>query len=210
MRHRIRFGLVAFAVLSVTAAQAQITEYTTQAAFVAAIQGGFLNATTFGATGATLNIAGNGFSTAVTSSGGTVYSSGTLFGANLPGDVITFTMGGTNVTAFGGNFFASNINDAVQTDTNVTLTVTLNTAASLTTTGFANQFRGFTAPVGTTIASVVLQKGTSSTTEGRYATANNIFLGARLAGGATAPEPATGLLLVGVVGLVAVRRARRP
>ena len=106
---------------------------------------------------------------------------------------INFTSG--NVTAIGGNFFATDLNDAFQA---VSLTVTLSdgTVTTFTPTSIADGFRGFTST--STITSLTI----SAPGQSLYAGLDNLTVGV-----SAVPEPANWALMgLGLAGVVAARR----
>lgn len=107
---------------------------------------------------------------------------------------ITFTSG--NVTAFGGNFFTTDINDDFQS-VEVILTLSDGTVETFLPTSFADSYRGFTSDLAITSLTI------SAPGQSLYAGLDNLTVGM------TVPEP-TSLLLVGLgfAGLVAARRRK--
>ncbi|MGJ7918745.1 PEP-CTERM sorting domain-containing protein [Massilia sp. LXY-6] len=182
-------------------AQADITVYTSQAAFRAAVQAPGLDSyddLSVVQYAETLNRSAGAYTY-------DVYSATGLYGAGGPGDYwlsnttryapMVFSNFSGGVSAFGGNFFASDL-AGQYTLGNVILTAIDGSVVSYGLGGAAaTDFLGFVST--TPLAAIAL------TTDGGtyWPTANNVVL--------AVPEPATyGMLLAGL-GLVGVMRRRR-
>ena len=184
------------------AAHADISVYTSQADFMAAVKAPGVdtyNDLTVSLYGETLNRTAGGYTY-------DVYSAKGLWGAGGAGDhwlsndtytnPIVFSNFSGNVSAFGGNFFASDLLGQY-TNGNLILTATDGSTLSYSLTGATtSNFLGF-------VSSSPLAGVTLGTVGGSYwPTANNVVL--------AVPEPATyGMLLAGLgfVGLMSRRRS---
>ncbi|TFW31000.1 PEP-CTERM sorting domain-containing protein [Massilia horti] len=203
--------LAAMLLLSATAAQAGITFYTSQSAFNAAISAPGVD--TFD------DLSVMRYTSPMSRTAGaysyTVSSVNDLYGAGLPGDhwlsnnnlldPIVFSGFSGGVTAFGGNFFGSDINGMYMPNTSVTLLALDGYGNSISYTinnTTMNSFLGFV--FDSPLASVTLTSG------GTYwPTANNLTLGVTEVP-ANVPEPGTfSLLLGGVAALGYAARRRR-
>ena len=203
---------VALTALAVPA-HAAITAYSTSATFTATLLAGSYRETFTGTTGSgTASIPFSGGTPTVaytvtapsnTTSDG-VYRSGTIIGNNLPGESLAFTPTSGNISAFGGEFFITNVSDTFQAQP-VTLTVTDSLGASLSqtytpTSASVGSFRGFTSTG--TITSIVLS-APNITAANYYNSVDNVIAG-RVA---AVPEPATMAALA--LGAVAMLRRRK-
>lgn len=190
----------AVAVLAFSAAaSAQTATYTSPADFAAMLAPGGYTETfadpSFFSGQPSADFSANGFSYTV-SAPGSLYGNGALIGTNLPGETLTVTFTGAPVTAIGGNFWATNINDVFQA-VPVTLTLSDGTTTIFTpvseTTG---SFRGFTSSVSITS----LQIGSTATV---YAGMGNLTVATAV------PEAGTWLMMgLGLGALLLVRRTR--
>lgn len=138
---------------------------------------------------------GGGFSYSA-STPGDIYLEGGYLGAAGQDDALLVTFTSGNVTAFGANFYATDLFDAFQ-PVSVTLTLSDGTVHTFTPATLADSYRGFvsTAP----ITSIVF----SAPGLTRYAGLDNFTVGATVA----VPEPAS-LVLMGL-GLAVLLAARR-
>jgi hypothetical protein len=185
-----------------TAAQADITVYTSQAEFLAAVQAPGVD--TFDdldvvAYGETLNRNAGGYTY-------NAYSATGLYGAGAAGDYwlsnntpiapIVFSNFSGGVSAFGGNFFASDVLGQYSTG-NLILTAIDGTALSYGLGDAATtDFLGFVSTAPLLAVTIATDGGV-----GYWPTANNVVL--------AVPEPATyGMLLAGL-GFVGVMSRRR-
>ena len=198
--HRL-LSAVALAFLSASSFASTVT-YTSSAAFLAHVApGGYTeNFNSLGSPGPAgpILFSSGGFSYAVSAPSG-LYANGFLgTGAGYEELTIDFTSG--NVTAVGGNFFATDISDAFfAAEMNIALSDGTN--VSFTPGSVADSYRGFTSDV--TITSLMLTVSNVDF-ETLYAGLDNLTVGEA----ATAvPEP-TSWALVGVAmaGLLITRR----
>jgi hypothetical protein len=186
------------------AAQADITVYTSQADFLAAVSAPGVDSyddLTIAAYGDTLNRAAGAYTYDVYSATGLWGAGGTggdyWLSNNVRNNPIVFSNFGSGVTAFGGNFFASDITGQYSLG-NLILTAIDGSVLTYSLAGAATtDFLGFVST--TPLAAVAL--GTDGGL-GYWPTANNVVL--------AVPEPATyGMLLAGLgfVGLMSRRRS---
>lgn len=184
--------------------QAAITTYTSQAAFLAAVSApghDSYDDLTVDPYGATLDRTAGAYAYQAYAAGG-LYGAGTdadhWLSTNLGLDPIVFQNFSSGVTAFGGNFFGSDISGAYVPNASLLLTAEDGSTVTYTLDGATRtSFLGFVSD--TALSSVVL-----STDGGAYwPTANNVVL--------AVPEPASyGMMLAGLgcVGMIARRRRR--
>lgn len=186
------------------AASADITVYTSQSDFLAAVSAPGID------TYDDLTVAprGNSLLRAAGVYGYTVSSPSGIWGAGSPSDywlsngtrtdAITFSNFSGGVSAFGGYFFASDINGEYVANGDLLFTAADGTTLSYTLSGAnRNSFLGFVSDSGLTSVTLL------SSPEGSYwPTANSLVL-------AAVPEPATyGMFLAGLgfLGVMARRR----
>lgn len=193
--HSLVFAL-GLAALSASAS-AQTTVYTTSASFLANVAPGAYTETFNGLPSAPpASFSGGGFAYTV-SAPGDLYGSGEFLGTNLPDEALTVTFTSGNVTAVGGNFYASNISDAFQ-PVAITLTLSDSTTVTFTPTSVADSYRGFASSL--TITSLTI----GSPGVSLYAGMDNLTVGV-----SAVPEPASALLMaLGVAALLVGRRRR--
>ena len=191
------FSALALAVLS-AGAFAQ-TVYTSSAPFLAVVAPGSYTETFNGLSNSSSGSFSSGAFSFVASAPQDIYFSGDFLGASQVGDSLTITFTSGNVTAFGANFFTTDISDAFQPHF---LTLSLSNGASITfsPTSQSNSYRGFASAVA--ISSLVIS-GTAGTS--LYAGLDNLTVGTV----SPVPEPTTlALLSAGLVGLRFIRRRR--
>ena len=199
------------ALVATSTAQAAITVYTNQAAYLAAVSSPgvdtFAGLSITGSTPSPLTRTAGSYGYTASVSTTSFYGAGTTanpwLSTNTASDTITFGSFTGGVSAFGGNFFGSNISGLFQAGS-VTLSAT---DASGTTTqtivgATTSSFLGFVSDGALLSASL---KSVQPTTGALWATADNLTLATTLA----VPEPQTYAMLLaglGVVGAVARRR----
>lgn len=182
--------------------QAAITTYTNQADFLAAVSAPGYDSyddLTIDLYGTTLDRTAGAYAYQAYAAGG-LYGAGTdtdhWLSTNLSLDPIVFQNFSSGVSAFGGNFFGSDISGAYVPNGNLVLTAEDGSTVTYALNGATQgTFLGFVSD--TALSSVVL-----STDGGAYwPTANNVVL--------AVPEPASyGMMLAGLgcVGVIARRR----
>jgi len=138
----------------------------------------------------------SGFSFRVAATGG-VYTSGVLIGGNAPAQSLVITFG-PGITAVGGNFFLSDINDAFVPAAPITLTLNDGTTTTYTPAD-TSDFFGFT-------STSALTSLTFAAPVSNYATFDNLTVGAV----AAVPEAGTwALMAFGLAGLLLAARKRQ-
>jgi hypothetical protein len=206
-------ALVALA-LAPSAVRAQTTTHTTLSSFLAATQPGawtntFTEAPSLRASpvvysqGAfSYQVSAAGGATPIYVSGGGV--SGSFIGNTYGNQQLVFTFLAGNVTAIGGNFFITDINDAFQA---APVTITLSNGTTTTfTPGGISDFRGFTT-TGAAITSLTLSAPGAS----RFNSVDNFVVGLAATSTNVVPEPSTYVLMASgllMLGAVTRRRAR--
>jgi hypothetical protein len=210
--------LVAAALLSVTAAHATITIYTTQASYLAAISAPgvdtYEDLTPNAGTAGPLNRTAGAYSYTATVGP----SSSTFFPAGLSPDVYlssnnrtdTITFGGfsVGVRGVGGNFFGTNDAGLFSTVSAITVTATdgSGTVTQTLTDPAATSFLGFVSTAAlTSVTTFVGVAGTG--TVGVWPTVNNLTLGAI----AAVPETQTLAMMLGGLAMLGMtmRRSKR-
>ena len=198
MRPFYSFIAVALALLSVPSFASTVT-YTSSASFLANVAPG---AYTENFDGLDISpptaFASGGFSFDISAPTG-LYASGDFIGTNQIDEALTITFTGAGVTAFGANFFSTNISDAFQA-VSVTLTLSDGTVETFTPSSLFDSYRGFTSDIAFT--SLVI----SAPGQSLYAGLDNLTVGTVPN---TVPEP-TSLALAGLAlaGLLVGRRQR--
>lgn len=190
--HVLALGLAALSAPSF----ATTSVYTAPATFLAAVAPGAYTESFDGLSSAPPNVFTSGAFSYTVSAPSDIYGSGEFVGTSLPNEALTITFTSGNVSAVGGNFYATNISDAFQS---VAMTVTLSdgTVASFTPTSTADAFRGFVST--STIASLTISAPGASL----YSGMDNLTVGVTTA----VPEPTSALLMaLGVAGLLVARR----
>ncbi len=176
---------------------AATTVYSSSASFLANVQPGSYTETFTGlanpATGP-VSFSGSGFSYSA-SAPSDIYLEGGFLGANQVAETLTIAFTGGNVSAVGGNFFATNISDAFQSVA-ITLKLSDNTTVIFTPTSAADSYRGFASDLNITSLTV------SAAGASLYAGVDNLTVGV-----SAVPEPGSWALMgLGVAGLLLARR----
>lgn len=198
--------IVAAAGFASTAFAGGTTTYNDLSSFLSNVEPGFYDEG-FGAvqTGAvpSLNFSGNGFAyTATSAVGGDAGSDGSgglfndpgLLSLNLATDALLISFTSGNVTAVGGDFFAS---DIFFLEIPADVTVNLNDGTSVTFNG--SGFAGFTSDVA--ISSILIDASDATLGGPAWPTVDRLIVGTVV--------PAPGVLgLIGMGSLVATRRRR--
>lgn len=194
------------AALSVCAlgASAMADVYSDSASFMANVSNAYVNGfddVVFGPVDS-LSYSGNGYSYTITAAGGDeegLYNEPGLVSTNLGIDGILITFTGADVTAVGGNFWATDIS-VLPTGTDIVFSLSDGTTESFTSTG-PSDFRGFTSDVA--IESIFIDAPDDDPDFGPYywSTMDNLVVGNNV------PTPGA-LALLGMGGLAAARRRR--
>lgn len=193
-----------------SAVQAQISVFTSLAAFNAAVfapgTDTFDGFSITGATPSPLNRNAGSYSYTVESDGGFFFGAGTFanpaLSTNTATDLMTFLNFGSGVSAFGGNFYPTDINGQFIAG-DVTLVITDGSGASVTRTitgASQSGFLGFVSSSGSlqqvTLAAVQPAAGFA------WPTVDNLVL-------AAVPEPETYALMLAGLGLIGFMARRR-
>lgn len=176
--------------------------YTTSATFAPHVAVGAYTETFNTSTNnaATKSFTNGVYSYTVSAGAGNIYSSGAFLGTANPNTSLLISFTGAAVTAFGGNFYATDFSDVFQASA-VLLTLSDGTVQSFVPGSVADSFRGFTTGVG--ITSLTLGAPGSL----RYVGLDNFTVGA--VAPAVVPEPASlAIMGAGLAGLMALRRRR--
>lgn len=199
MPQTVRFLAALALSASIAPAFAATTTYTTQASFLANVApGSYTNSFTGAvAAGPSFSYSGSGFGYTLTAGVGDVYLSGSIAGTNSPDETLTVTFTTGNVTAVGGNFFATNISDVFQAQP-LKLTLSDGTTTTYTPATLGASYRGFVSTL--PITSLVM----GLPAVGFYNTMDNLTVGVGVV-----PETSTWVLMaLGMVGLAFARRQR--
>lgn len=184
---------------AVMATPAMADVFTSSAAFLAAIEPGYYyNNFTGVPTGAvpSLSYSSGGFSYTISTGGGIsgLYNGTGFVSTDNASDVLQIDFTSGNVSAVGGNFWATDINFNAIAAT-VAINLSDGTSVSFNATS-ANDFRGFTSNVTITSMTIDAIDGAAFA----WTTMDNLYVGAVPAPGA--------LAVLGLGGLVAGRRRR--
>ncbi len=207
-------GAAALCFTAVPAAHAQTTQYTDTAAFLAQLNPNAYTETFTSPTrgnAPSFSYSQNGFSYTITSTStpgsgydSAVYLGNGITGANFPFSNVVFTFTSGNVTAVGGNFFQTSINDEFLSSP-VTLTLSNGATTTYTPTS-TGTFQGFTTTLA--ISSITFA---APTQDGIYPAIDNFTVGTNK-NLAAVPEPGvwvTAASLLGTTGIGLVRGRRR-
>lgn len=202
MRAESRFVASVVFALVAASSHASTVIYNSQSNFAAALTPGAYTNDFTGVQPDDYSYSSGGFGYTVNSSLG-MYQSGTLIGSNDLSDPLTITFTTGNVTAVGGDFFATDIDDLFQ-GVLVMFELSDGTSGTFTPSSEADAFRGFVST--TPIAWLTL-----STADGTYNTLDNLTVGqARVASEvAVVPEPSTMLLASLAMGGLLLSRRRQ-
>ncbi|MCV2360724.1 PEP-CTERM sorting domain-containing protein [Paucibacter sp. TC2R-5] len=141
-----------------------------------------------------VNFSAGGFSYDV-SAFGDLFASGGALGTSNYNKALTITFGGANVTAVGGNFFATDDAGQIQS-LSLTLTLSDGTVTSFQPSSMLDSYRGFTSDLAIT-SLVVSGPGAAS-----YGNIDNLTVGV-----SAVPEPSSlALLGLGLTSFLLVRR----
>jgi PEP-CTERM motif len=193
------YRLLSAAALSCVSASsfAVTTTYTSSAAFLAQVAAGSYTETFAGlanppAGPAPFSGGGFAYSAAAPSN---IYLAGGFLGTNQIDEALTVTFTSGNVKAVGGNFYATDLNDAFQA-VSITLKLSDSTTVTFTPSSLANSYRGFTSDVFITSLTI------SAPGQSLYSGLDNLTVGT-----VPVPEPGTWWMMgLGLAGLLAYRR----
>ena len=202
MKHTLTAASALTVALLSSAASAATTVYTSSADFLATVAPGAyfenFDATVFDTIPYTASFSSGAFAYTVSAPLG-VYAGSGLLGAADDLDVLTLSFTSRNVTALGGNFFATNDADDFQAVT-VTYMLDDGTTGTLQPRSVIDAYRGFvsTSP----IRSLVI-----SAPPLLFASVDNLTVGAAVASvAAPVPEPGSVALVLAAAGLFLLRR----
>ena len=198
---RFAKSLVIFAIALIASPASAATVFTSSGPFLSLVEpGSFLNTFSTGGNGGgaaipgPLTFSGSGYSYDVTAGGAGFFADNAVLGNWAAADPVVFTFTGAPVTAIGGNFFLTDVNGVLQTDANVTISLSDGTNESFQAVS-TSSFRGF-------ISTVPITSMTFAAVP-RFYNIDNFRVGA-----AAVPEPATLSLVAaaGAIGFVLRRR----
>jgi hypothetical protein len=208
MPARLLSVIVLVLTLSPRAEAQLVTTYTNSSSFLAAVAASNFtqNFSSFevGATNSPLNFTGNGFSyTALTDPDFYILPDKSLSVGSLPTQTLTFTNFSANISAIGGNFYATG-SDFLFTNTPISIFATLVDSSTFATNYFPGGISSFLGlAFATNIVKLVVSNAPSSPSP-EFMTVDNITVGV--------PEPSTyallGLAAAGLAGY-ALRRRRQ-
>ncbi len=168
-------AMMAMTAMVACAGAASADVFTTKAAFLPNVQAGFYEedfaSVPTGAV-AILNMGPvNGFAYDVTASTDTLFNDVGIVSTNLAGDALVVTFTGSNVTAVGGNFWATDINfNKINSD--ITIELSDGTVETYFSTA-ASDFRGFTSAVAITKMTI----DAADTPANAWPTMDNLIVG---------------------------------
>jgi hypothetical protein len=202
MKHTLTAASALTVALLSSAASAATTVYTSSAEFLATVAPGASFENFDAVAGDTLtDVAsfGSGAFTYTVSAPLGLYAGSGLLGTNDDLDVLTLSFTSRNVTALGGNFFATNDADDFQAVT-VTYMLDDGTTGTLQPQSVADAYRGFVST--SAIRSLVISAPTLL-----YANVDNLTVGAAVASvAAPVPEPGSVALVLAAAGVFLLRR----
>jgi hypothetical protein len=203
---RRRFGFVISGVLLTVATAPAATIFTDQSTFVATLQPGFYLENFSGFSpgdqgSSTLNFSQGAFSYTATAPQDLWINSAInlALSTTVSDNTITFNFTSGNVTAVGGFFYPSDVNENLTTG-DIALGLSDGTSATLTNPG-TTSFRGFTTTGGLLITSLTVSPPSS-----QFATVDDFYVGS-VATSEAVPEPSLGAFLtLGLLLMVWQRR----
>jgi hypothetical protein len=204
MRTASSFLCVGVLAAAVAPALAVTNIYTTQASFLANVAPGayteaFTRTSFAFVPSATFSAGGFSYTATATGGGNAVYLSGSFLGNAFGNQSLTLTFGGGGVTAVGGDFFITNIDEEFLAAP-VSVTLSDGTSATFTPSAAGTPYLGFTST--TPITSLVMR--VAGTT--RFNTIDNLTVGLA----AVVPEPGSyALMLAGLFALGTFAKRRR-